>query len=217
MSGCLRYGIRLQSDAPVLSRALDVMRTWTEAPPLRTAAPLCLVACHRPWPHCLPCLQVAMLFLTKGELRHEAMWRKWFERAEGLLPTQAVSNALCSGDAHLPQVMEACGNTLGAGEQQQRRQQHDWSGAAGSGSFGGRGASTLGAGSGWRPGRRQAARGADILARQHLFDVYVHPHPNFTGEGAPLGVRFCSLMCCCCAAAAVCVSRHPSLLRHAAA
>ena len=129
-----------------------------------------------------------MLFLVKGELRHEALWRLWFERAQGLLPTQAASNALCSGQTDLPRVIAACGSALGAGEQQpeqqqqveqQQQQQLDWKGAA-RGSSGGGAARGLGAG--WRPGRRHAGRGADILARQHLFDVYVHPHPNFTGE-----------------------------------
>lgn len=124
-----------------------------------------------------------MLFLVKGELRHEALWRKWFERAEGLLPIQAVSNALCSGETPLSKVIAACsaqGADAQQPQEQEQPQQRLGASTASKGSLGG--GAARGLGSDWRPGRPRAARGVDILARQHLFDVYVHPHPNFTGE-----------------------------------
>lgn len=82
-----------------------------------------------------------MLFLVKGDLRHEALWHRWFERVEGLLPEQAVRSALCSGGA-AKRVPKACSH-------------------------------------GWWPSAEPAGGGP--LHRQHLFDVYVHPAPNFTG------------------------------------
>jgi hypothetical protein len=82
-----------------------------------------------------------MLFLVKGPLRHEAVWQAWFERAAGLLPAQAVSNALCASEARMPAALAACSSLAGG----------------------------------------EALVGQGVLHRQHLFDVYVHPHPNFTG------------------------------------
>lgn len=82
-----------------------------------------------------------MLFLVKGPLRHEAVWQAWFERAAGLLPAQAVSNALCASEARMPAALAACSSLAGG----------------------------------------EALAGQGVLHRQHLFDVYVHPHPNFTG------------------------------------
>lgn len=125
--------------------------------------------------------QVAMLFLVKGPLRHEAVWRAWFERAAGLLPAQAVSNALCASEEGMPDALAACSSLAqGAGSMASSSavgsragdpplQQH-----ASIGSGGGSSAK------GWHSS--QPVR-AGVLDRQHLFDVYVHPHPNFTGEG----------------------------------
>ncbi|KAI3432241.1 hypothetical protein D9Q98_003802 [Chlorella vulgaris] len=102
-------------------------------PPAVAAAHACAEALQIP--------QVAMLFLVKGPLRHEAVWQAWFERAAGLLPAQAVSNALCASEARMPAALAACSSLAGG----------------------------------------EALAGQGVLHRQHLFDVYVHPHPNFTG------------------------------------
>jgi hypothetical protein len=91
--------------------------------------------------------QVALLFLTKGDILHEALWREWFQAAAGQLPEGSVRRAACTGGGK-------------------------WRGAAAE--------------------RALAAcapdpADADPLRGQHLYDVWVHPHPNFTGEcsGAP--------------------------------
>ena len=89
-----------------------------------------------------------MLFLVKGALRHEALWHRWFERAEGLLPQAAVSAALCGGGGEAAKrATETCSQ--------------GWLAAGG------------------------AAVGGSPVGRQQLFDVYVHPHPNFTGAMGP--------------------------------
>ena len=39
--------------------------------------------------------QVALMFLTRGDMPHEASWRAWLRTAEGLVPVEAASAALC--------------------------------------------------------------------------------------------------------------------------
>lgn len=151
-----------------------------------------------------------MLFLVKGPLRHEALWRQWFERAAGLLPAQAVSNAMCASEEAMPEALAACSSLAGAQQ----------AAAGSSSSEGGRGSSGSGKGisrnsthSGgltdwvldavWRPGgdsqgtaASSSSSGSDILERQHLFDVYVHPHPNYTGGWACLSACILQMQCC---------------------
>ena len=42
------------------------------------------------------------MFLTKGELFHEASWAIWFQHAAGLYPLDRLLPATCSGDLHAP-------------------------------------------------------------------------------------------------------------------
>lgn len=136
--------------------------------------------------------QVAMLFLVKGPLRHEAMWRAWFERAQGLLPAQAVSNALCASEDGMPAALAACSSLASPPSQAGAPPGvHSSSSSSSSKQPGGPPAasssSSSRAGSSlrrwlyerWHPSG--ASRAPGVLDRQHLFDVYVHPHPNFTG------------------------------------
>jgi hypothetical protein len=126
-----------------------------------------------------------MLFLVKGPLRHEAVWHAWFERAAGLLPAQAVSDALCRTEDGMPEALTAC-SSLVPGE---RRDVGSGPSHVGSSS----GGSKYGPG-GWHPGWH-SSRAAEpgVLDRQHLFDVHVHPHPNFTGR-----LRACRAVSACC-------------------
>lgn len=136
--------------------------------------------------------QVAMLFLVKGPLRHEAMWRAWFERAEGLLPAQAVSNALCASEDGMPAALAACSSLASpptADPGSAGKNSSD--GSSGSGDSAGRARNrarriSSSSSSGlrrWLFERWQAGSGRapNSLDRQHLFDVHVHPHPSFTG------------------------------------
>jgi hypothetical protein len=71
-------------------------------------------------------LQVALLFLVKGPIHHETMWRLWFQTAAGLLPVQSVMAALCnrgngSSSSSSPtsgrlqrQALDACSSSGGA-------------------------------------------------------------------------------------------------------
>jgi hypothetical protein len=49
---------------------------------------------------CTLCAQVAMMFLSRGELFHEATWEAWFRSAAGLIPAAYLRrNATCTGAA----------------------------------------------------------------------------------------------------------------------
>jgi hypothetical protein len=52
--------------------------------------------------------QVAMMFLTRGELPQEPVWALWFKRAEGLLPLSALRVDGCSAAA-LARLHGSCG------------------------------------------------------------------------------------------------------------
>jgi hypothetical protein len=41
------------------------------------------------------CSQVALLFLTMGEMRHEALWSMWLKQAAGKVPTDCLAAASC--------------------------------------------------------------------------------------------------------------------------
>ena len=55
--------------------------------------------------------QVALLFLTKGDLYHPTMWKLWFESAIGKLPRHALNAATCGADGKnlSASVLEKCG------------------------------------------------------------------------------------------------------------
>ena len=44
-------------------------------------------------------MQVALLFLTRGDMPHEASWAAWLRSAEGMVPIDPAHDALC---AHKP-------------------------------------------------------------------------------------------------------------------
>lgn len=46
-----------------------------------------------------PTPQVAMLFLSKGPLHHEALWRRWFALARDKLPYDGLAAAVCGSPA----------------------------------------------------------------------------------------------------------------------
>ena len=43
--------------------------------------------------------QVALLFLTRGPMPHEALWSMWLEGAKGLVPNALLEAAICSQDS----------------------------------------------------------------------------------------------------------------------
>ena len=40
-------------------------------------------------------VQVALMFLTRGDMPHEASWRAWLSSVEGLVPIDAAQSTLC--------------------------------------------------------------------------------------------------------------------------
>lgn len=44
-------------------------------------------------------MQVALMFLTRGDMPHEASWAAWLRSAEGMVPIDPSQDALC---AHKP-------------------------------------------------------------------------------------------------------------------
>ena len=44
-------------------------------------------------------MQVALMFLTRGDMPHEASWAAWLRSAEGMVPIDPAQDALC---AHKP-------------------------------------------------------------------------------------------------------------------
>ena len=65
--------------------------------------------------------QVALLFLVKGPMHHEVLWRLWFESAAGLLPTDALAAALCSSNSSSGgNAASSSSSQPSAGERQRR-------------------------------------------------------------------------------------------------
>ena len=63
--------------------------------------------------------RVALMFLTRGALWHEAMWREWFRHAAGLVPADVIRAGNCSSEmfstmAAWCAVKEPLGNAIGA-------------------------------------------------------------------------------------------------------
>lgn len=106
--------------------------------------------------------KVALMFLTKGSIHHERMWRVWMEAAAGVLPRQslaAAEEAACN-PSKWEQLQKACALR--------------------------------------RLSRHQRLPGDEGAPVQHLFNLYVHALPNFTGETPPAVPR---LGCCAVRAA----------------
>lgn len=59
-------------------------------------------------------VQVAMMFLTRGELHQEPVWDLWFRHAEGLIPVSALKVHGC-GPTFLSHLREVCGHAAGDG------------------------------------------------------------------------------------------------------
>lgn len=152
--------------------------------------------------------QVALLFLVKGPFHHETLWRLWFQSAAGLLPADAVAGALC-GDASNSssssgslarhhKVLQACGSVA---DFQQAAANAAGTSAPAAGAAGGQKGRTLLAGpraaagpaasrtgtavdppTGTAPDGGIPSSGGSVLDHQALFDLYVHPHPDFPGD-----------------------------------
>jgi len=41
-------------------------------------------------------MQVALMFLTRGDMPHEASWAAWLRSAEGMVPIDPAQDALCA-------------------------------------------------------------------------------------------------------------------------
>lgn len=58
--------------------------------------------------------KVAIMFLTKGDMPHEQLWRMWFSSAEGRLPYQQAAEGVCAAnnvavaDALLDTMRQVC-------------------------------------------------------------------------------------------------------------
>ena len=59
-------------------------------------------------PYLLLCSQVALMFLTRGVLHHEAAWALWFAHARGLLPKTLIRARGCEPGL-LQALAAACG------------------------------------------------------------------------------------------------------------
>ena len=61
-------------------------------------------------------LQVAMMYLTKGDLYHSSTWKLWFEYAGGFLPMTQVKQA-CEDPGILAKAKKLCkAKTMTTGE-----------------------------------------------------------------------------------------------------
>jgi hypothetical protein len=58
--------------------------------------------------------KVALLFLAKGAMPHDAMWAAWLEAAAGLVPADCATAAACADPAALPRLLAECGSAAGA-------------------------------------------------------------------------------------------------------
>jgi hypothetical protein len=136
-------------------------------------------------------LQVALLFLVKGPMHHEELWRRWFQTTAGQLPVEALAPALCSDRDR----DSGSGGGQAAGVEQQRLQVLQACSACAGSSPGiqpspeARQAAVADGGS--QVSSSSSSPGWPVLDQQLLFDVHVHPQPNFTGypTGSPFHGR----------------------------
>jgi len=66
-------------------------------PPLR---------CPRAYTSHAGCMQVALMFLTRGDMPHEEAWGKWLAAAAGLVPLGYLQPGACSSTAGLRQPLQ---------------------------------------------------------------------------------------------------------------
>lgn len=143
--------------------------------------------------------RVALMFLTKGELWHEDIWRLWFQSGEVLRAGLASSGALPPCPASAQPVPACSGGCVPAMSGQDRPPtvmlyalaalhllRHAAAGQLpASAVLGGacsQGADLAAAGAACAA---PAGAGADPIAAQHLFSVYVHAPPTFDLPGQP--------------------------------
>jgi len=50
--------------------------------------------------HSLCLQQVALMFLTRGAMPHESLWKVWLGAANGVLPLTAAKDAACGDQQH---------------------------------------------------------------------------------------------------------------------
>jgi hypothetical protein len=60
--------------------------------------------------------KVALLFLTKGAMPHDAMWAAWLEGAAGLVPADCAAAAGCEDGSALARLRDECGVSGGGGK-----------------------------------------------------------------------------------------------------
>ena len=107
---------------------------------------------------------VALMFLTRGPLPLEAVWREWLLQARGMLPLYCVAAAACAnaGWDEVRAVRAAC---QGGGESE------SGSSSSSSSSMGSMGSSSMGSN----------PDDPHMILGQRLFRVYTHAPPSFTG------------------------------------
>ena len=136
-------------------------------PSSQSPTPSCEEAIHVP--------TVALMFLTRGPLPFEAVWREWLLQARGMLPLYCVAAAACAnaGWDEVRAVRAACGGGGGGGGGRRR-------GSEGSGS-----SSSIGpSGSASSSAVTRNSISADdphLILGQRLFRVYTHAPPSFPG------------------------------------
>ena len=104
---------------------------------------------------------VALLFLTRGPLPLEALWREWLLQAQGMLPLYCVAAAACAngGWDEVRSVRAACGGGGGGGQ-----------GGGGGGGF-----------DHHRYDDNNNPDDPHLILGQRLFRVYTHAPPSFPG------------------------------------
>ena len=105
------------------------------------------------------------MFLTRGPLPLEAVWREWLLQARGMLPLYCVAAAACAnaGWDEVRAVRAAC---QGGGESESGS-----SSSSSSSSMGSMGSSSMGSN----------PDDPHMILGQRLFRVYTHAPPSFTG------------------------------------
>ena len=119
--------------------------------------------------------QVALLFLTKGNMHHETMWKEWFSYAANRIPSAVacpipdnvatnLNAAAFAGVLHTS--AQSAGSNFGAFEKfipKGKMDASDYSAVRN------------------RIMSACTETGSDVIASQHLFDVWVHPSLEFPG------------------------------------
>ena len=111
--------------------------------------------------------QVALLLLTKQEVAHDALWREWFSLAAGKLPATSAKSVFCAAQASKKNAKENEEDQKEENEKEAMRIKNVVALCLPEGN---------------------PAPKDDVIARQHLFDVWVHTLVDF--KGFPPGSTF---------------------------